>query len=219
MSYPAKTTTNQPTNRQKQTTSNKSYTHTHTHTPKQNKNTDLPCLDECKFRGTAVVFTPGGPQISDFIVVSGSTRAFALLQSRMNKENNNCNNNTHTHKNPSVPAFGGRCKMGQIEKKEFKNIYLTALGNVHEVRKKALLFHCGGQELHGTIFQTFDEQFAALGGVRPTVSDGLYSNCIRKMKYAQVENRAIYEEWANSCLLYTSPSPRDRHRSRMPSYA
>ena len=27
------------------------------------------------------------------------------------------------------------------------------------------------------------------------------------------------EPWANPCLLYTSPSPRDRTRSRMPSSA
>ena len=40
----------------------------------------------------------------------------------------------------------GRCKMGQREK-DFLNIHLTALGNVHEVCKKALLLHCEGQEL------------------------------------------------------------------------
>ena len=28
-----------------------------------------------------------------------------------------------------------------------------------------------------------------------------------------------YEEWFKGCLLYTSPSPRDRTRSRMPSSA
>ena len=27
------------------------------------------------------------------------------------------------------------------------------------------------------------------------------------------------QAWANSCLLYTSPSPRDRQKSRMPSSA
>ena len=29
----------------------------------------------------------------------------------------------------------------------------------------------------GRIFQTFDEQFVAVDGIRPTVSDGLYSKC------------------------------------------
>src|SRR5665811_1326203 len=28
---------------------------------------------------------------------------------------------------------------------------------------------------------------------------------------------SIHSIWSNSCLLYTSPSPRDRTRSRMPS--
>ena len=30
---------------------------------------------------------------------------------------------------------------------------------------------------------------------------------------------SIYEELSNICLLYTSPSPRDMRRSRMPSSA
>ena len=30
---------------------------------------------------------------------------------------------------------------------------------------------------YARIFQTFDEQFVAVDDVRPTVSDGLYSNC------------------------------------------
>ena len=29
----------------------------------------------------------------------------------------------------------------------------------------------------------------------------------------------LLADWANSCLLYTSPSPRDRQKSRMPSSA
>ena len=31
--------------------------------------------------------------------------------------------------------------------------------------------------------------------------------------------RDIIAEWISDCLLYTSPSPRDRQKSRMPSYA
>ena len=31
--------------------------------------------------------------------------------------------------------------------------------------------------------------------------------------------RAIIDYWADFCLLYTSPSPRDRQKSRMPSSA
>ena len=39
-----------------------------------------------------------------------------------------------------------------------------------------------------------------------------------KIKSA-LHKRATKEDIANSCLLYTSPSPRDRYGSRMPSSA
>ena len=35
----------------------------------------------------------------------------------------------------------------------------------------------------------------------------------------QVPAKVIYAAWAVGCLLYTSPSPRDRQKSRMPSSA
>ena len=38
-------------------------------------------------------------------------------------------------------------------------------------------------------------------------------------RFAQNEFRKIQSELAMTCLLYTSPSPRDRTRSRMPSSA
>ena len=34
-----------------------------------------------------------------------------------------------------------------------------------------------------------------------------------------LQNRDIAIDWYNICLLYTSPSPRDRQKSRMPSSA
>ena len=33
------------------------------------------------------------------------------------------------------------------------------------------------------------------------------------------KNKALKQQWKESCLLYTSPSPRDRQKSRMPSSA
>ena len=33
------------------------------------------------------------------------------------------------------------------------------------------------------------------------------------------ELHSRYNDWINDCLLYTSPSPRDRQKSRMPSSA
>ena len=34
-----------------------------------------------------------------------------------------------------------------------------------------------------------------------------------------VDGITLLKEWSKTCLLYTSPSPRDRTRSRMPSSA
>ena len=38
---------------------------------------------------------------------------------------------------------------------------------------------------------------------------------------AEADNlkRNMFDDWLRSCLLYTSPSPRDRQKSRMPSSA
>ena len=38
-------------------------------------------------------------------------------------------------------------------------------------------------------------------------------------KVMSIVDKAAPEGWYESCLLYTSPSPRDRTRSRMPSSA
>ena len=45
---------------------------------------------------------------------------------------------------------------------------------------------------------------------------------IRKIRIGQIHGAAVTTEGmteVNHCLLYTSPSPRDKHRSRMPSSA
>ena len=49
---------------------------------------------------------------------------------------------------------------------------------------------------------------------------------IRRESFSQAYLNSSVDEWAtrvriidNNCLLYTSPSPRDRTRSRMPSSA
>ena len=42
---------------------------------------------------------------------------------------------------------------------------------------------------------------------------------IKNNVYVYSTNFALYGDMSSSCLLYTSPSPRDRTRSRMPSSA
>ena len=39
------------------------------------------------------------------------------------------------------------------------------------------------------------------------------------LKYAEIAKKAFLKELDIDCLLYTSPSPRDRSLSRMPSSA
>ena len=71
-----------------------------------------------------------------------------------------------------------------------------------------------------TLFQLADtpEKMVALGeeGIREKVKTiGLYRN---KAKNVYALSQKLID-LHNSCLLYTSPSPRDRQKSRMPSSA
>ena len=57
----------------------------------------------------------------------------------------------------------------------------------------------------------------------PVLASG-YADKLGKTKYvdvtpAEYEMMKRYKDKVNTCLLYTSPSPRDRTRSRMPSSA
>ena len=49
--------------------------------------------------------------------------------------------------------------------------------------------------------------------------NGIISNEFKKLGSISVEERKKLASDLNNCLLYTSPSPRDRTRSRMPSSA
>ena len=56
-------------------------------------------------------------------------------------------------------------------------------------------------------------------------ANGLPNECYTSVQYLEYERDKIFcDKWTvigvgSSCLLYTSPSPRDRTRSRMPSSA
>ena len=66
----------------------------------------------------------------------------------------------------------------------------------------------------------FAADFKALYGSDRVVADPQESayNMVYLWKQA-VEDAGTFENSAVSCLLYTSPSPRDRQKSRMPSSA
>jgi len=57
---------------------------------------------------------------------------------------------------------------------------------------------------------------------RPPLMSATYCNCSRgwlKETFEIVMEKPVDVKMEDSCLLYTSPSPRDRTRSRMPSSA
>ena len=80
-------------------------------------------------------------------------------------------------------------------------------------------------------FGSANKQLSSLGRVIKKVSDRVGQiDAFKKSSRATKETGIAYrdarqklnilsKEIANTCLLYTSPSPRDRTRSRMPSSA
>ena len=61
----------------------------------------------------------------------------------------------------------------------------------------------------------------ALTGLFPSVY-GLYATTVLMsigFHYFETLNQSLSLQWFSNCLLYTSPSPRDRQKSRMPSSA
>ena len=55
--------------------------------------------------------------------------------------------------------------------------------------------------------------------VHNAIRDSICETAILADHAVRVEQRGVYGERHTACLLYTSPSPRDRTRSRMPSSA
>ena len=55
--------------------------------------------------------------------------------------------------------------------------------------------------------------------IPPTLNLELWNEKIKIAEQVSLANYSFYMGSSNTCLLYTSPSPRDRTRSRMPSSA
>jgi len=81
---------------------------------------------------------------------------------------------------------------------------LEALQNIFIKNNHIEHIHGNGKELVNNDFIPISHDF----------SDGLY---MRKMQMKK--NSFVISAIHHTCLLYTSPSPRDRTRSRMPSSA
>ena len=69
------------------------------------------------------------------------------------------------------------------------------------------------QEMISWGYEKFDNQFAI------TTSFGIQSSVLLNMVSELSLQKKIKIFWIDTCLLYTSPSPRDDELSRMPSSA
>ena len=75
--------------------------------------------------------------------------------------------------------------------------------------------HASGQVVH------FDVDYVIPGNRYSDVLNNLLPSTIRILESVEVKDcwHSCYSALYRHCLLYTSPSPRDRTRSRMPSSA
>ena len=91
--------------------------------------------------------------------------------------------------------------------------------------KKTLLVNQNGDEFIGWSDNEFNPTTGelifntAMTGFIEILSDPSYINQIITFTSSHVGNYGMSQDDYESCLLYTSPSPRDRSLSRMPSSA
>ncbi len=90
--------------------------------------------------------------------------------------------------------------------------------------KFGLLMHWGTYSQWGIVesWSICPEDLSwATGGRKPGVADDYFSYVQNYEALQKSFNPVNFnpQKWAKACLLYTSPSPRDRTRSRMPSSA
>ena len=70
--------------------------------------------------------------------------------------------------------------------------------------------------------ELYDRVDDAVCAVKAAMSDGVLPGGVGVIEvggYTDLEQKELYDRVDDACLLYTSPSPRDRTRSRMPSSA
>ena len=91
--------------------------------------------------------------------------------------------------------------------------------NLSRLEKTGILFAIAASaaSISGFQLDKYFEKHADPSGVWKAESPGgmAYSKCL----YVQELTDRKYNAWMLDCLLYTSPSPRDKRQSRMPSSA
>ena len=84
--------------------------------------------------------------------------------------------------------------------------------NLYEMYQK----HCESKKWK---FSVMDSNPTELGGFKDVTVSIEGEGCYRELQYESGGHRVQRVPDTETCLLYTSPSPRDRTRSRMPSSA
>ena len=90
----------------------------------------------------------------------------------------------------------------------------TALENAQEILEEVSAFYVEIGAESGKN-ETFDEAGTIEKEVQKAIETGQNAIKVRASKTVKI-NKSL---WENTCLLYTSPSPRDQRGSRMPSSA
>ena len=92
-------------------------------------------------------------------------------------------------------------------------LFTDVLARYHRLAGRRTFFLTGADEHGQKIANT-----AAKEGKRPIE---LVDECVAKFKALDARLDVSYDDYlrTTSCLLYTSPSPRDKRQSRMPSSA
>ena len=93
----------------------------------------------------------------------------------------------------------------------FDRISRIARANVNDIVNKA-------EDPEKVLEQSIIDMQEDLVQLRQAVASGIATQKRTQQQYNQAESQA--KQWySRACLLYTSPSPRDRTRTRMPSSA
>ena len=106
-------------------------------------------------------------------------------------------------------SFCKECKKEICPKHQYGTMYAHYhLTNCHQLKSSTVGFH-----VKGSVLQDLEKAW------RMSVADYFSKSCAWPKKSSHNSYSLKTFQLLQPCLLYTSPSPRDRQRSRMPSSA
>ena len=128
---------------------------------------------------------------------------------------------------PGVPGIGIKTAAELINKYKNLDTLLKKASEIPQNKRRETLLENKDKALLSRQLVTLKEDVPVEDDpssfiIKEVKKDNLY-NFLREMEFNRLLSQAISfygeDNISNSCLLYTSPSPRDRTRSRMPSSA